>query len=173
MVQIIFGRICCSVGRSDLLVRSRVRSACQIRFKSNLWFRSYLVGYTVQTILGQICWSDQLVGSVVQIMFGRICCSEHLLGQICWSDQYFRGRICWSDHVSDLPVRSRVGSACQIRFKSNLWFRSYLVGYAVQTILGQICWSDELVGSGKSDLWFTSCLVGSVVQIIYWVRSAG
>ena len=74
---------------------------------------------------------------------------------------------------SDLLVRSRVGSACQIRFKSNLWFRSYLVGYAVQTILGQICWSDQLVRSGKSDLWFTSCLVGSVVQIIYWVRSAG
>ena len=145
-------------------------------------------------------------------MFGRICCSEHLLGQIYWSDQYFRGPICWSDHVSDLPVRSlsricgsdhvwsdmlfgasigtdllvrsvflwsdllvrsRVGSACQIRFKSNLWFRSYLVGYAVQTILGQICWSDQLVGSGKSDLWFRSCLVGYAVQSIYWVRSVG
>ena len=74
---------------------------------------------------------------------------------------------------SDLLVRSHVGSACQIRFKSNLWFRSYLVGYAVQTILGQICWSDQLVGSVKSDLWFRSCLVGYAVQSIYWVRSVG
>ena len=45
--------------------------------------------------------------------------------------------------------------------------------YCSEHLLGQICWSDQLVGSGKSDLWFTSCLVISVVQIIYWVRSAG
>ena len=76
-----------------------------------LW--SLLFWYVGEITSGRICWSSACqVGSVVQIMFCRICCSEHLLGQICWSDQYFRGRICWSDHVSDLPVRSGLSRIC-------------------------------------------------------------
>ena len=101
---------------------------------------SLLFRYVGEITSGRICWS-----SACQIKLSRICGSDHV-----WSDILFGASIGTDLLVrsvfsrSDLLVRSRVRSACQIRFKSNLWFRSYLVGYAVQTILGQICWSDHV-----------------------------
>ena len=85
-----------------------------------LW--SLLFRYVGEITSGRICWS-----SACQIRLSRIRGSDHVL-----SDMLFRASI-GSDLLvrsvfsrSDLLVRSRVGSACQIRFKSNLWFRSYL-----------------------------------------------
>ena len=131
-------------------------------------------------ILGQICRSDQFFIRSHQITLCQICLSDQIKSNP-WFRSYLVGYaaqiIYWvTSNVirSDLLVSSLCGgSACQIRLSRSCGSDHILVGCAFQIIVGQICWSDQLVRSGKSDLWFSSYLVGPVVQIMYWVRSAG